>query len=255
MNLQFSDPKISTLIQKLSQLSKEIIADNFFGMYIFGSLASGDFNPQTSDIDFVVIIKNDLDSKVKEQLTQRIKQEILPLPLSEKLEGSYLPLRVFVEKNQKPAMYLSINTGKEVGDDHKGIEQPVQRFMIREDGIVIDGPDTKSFLSPIAKEELVSAVSFILHDWWKPQLLDDHRLVDREYQSYAVLTMCRMLVTIEDGIIISKPQAAQKIQSKYPQWADLISRAVEWKHDDFVNDLEPTKALIEFVLDQSTTNL
>lgn len=255
MYLQFSDPQISSLIQKLFQLSKETLAENFFGMYIFGSLASGDFNLQTSDIDFVVLIKNDLDSKTKEQLTLRIKQEILPLPLSEKLEGSYLPQRIIVEKNQKPEMYLSISTGKEVGDDHKGIEQPVQRYMIREDGIVIDGPDPKSFLAPIAKEELVSAVSFILFDWWKPQLLDDHRLVDREYQAYAVLTMCRMLVTIEDGIIISKPQAAQKIQAKYPQWADLITSAVQWKHDDFVNDVAATKAMIEFVLDRLPTKL
>jgi predicted nucleotidyltransferase len=34
---------------------KEVLQEQFLGMYLYGSLASGDFNIETSDIDFVVV--------------------------------------------------------------------------------------------------------------------------------------------------------------------------------------------------------
>src|SRR5687768_72198 len=36
---------------------KEILKDQFLGMYLYGSLSSGDFNPETSDVDFLVVTK------------------------------------------------------------------------------------------------------------------------------------------------------------------------------------------------------
>ena len=43
----------AVLTHFLTQI-RAVLGDQFRGMYLDGSLALGDFNPQTSDIDFVV---------------------------------------------------------------------------------------------------------------------------------------------------------------------------------------------------------
>ena len=42
---------------------KIILEDNFLGMYLYGSLATGGFDPTTSDIDFIVITNKDISDK------------------------------------------------------------------------------------------------------------------------------------------------------------------------------------------------
>ena len=252
MERKIADPQIQQLLQTLLTISKEELQDNFFGMYVFGSLVSGDYNPETSDIDFVVITNTDVSSLTATKLTNRIEDEVFSHPLSHKLEGSFLPLRIFQSKNVEPSMYLSISTGNEIGYEHKGIEQPVQKKMLRDDGKALEGPEAQSFIEPIGDDELTAAVLDVLHSWWEPQLTDDHRLRDREYQAYAVVTMCRMLVTLQSKEIISKPKAAQQIMTQYPQWSGLISRANNWQKNDNVDDVEETKEFIRFVLQSKT---
>ena len=36
---------------------KETLGEQMVGLYLYGSLASGDFDPQTSDIDFLVVTR------------------------------------------------------------------------------------------------------------------------------------------------------------------------------------------------------
>lgn len=244
---------IDLLLEEFLKISKEALGDNFFGMYIFGSFASGDFNPETSDIDFVVIAKKDLSSQETKQLEQKINNEIFgKFDWAKKLEGSFLPLRVFKNNDIKPDWYPSISTGEVFEKDHKGIEEPIQRFMLRENNIILEGSDPKTFLEPISAKELKEATLNILHNWWEPQLSDSFRLKDREYQAYSVVTMCRMLFTLKKGEIISKPVSAQWVKDTFDKkWSDLVDRALIWKKDDGVDDLELTKDFIRFTIEEA----
>src|SRR5690348_1416102 len=38
--------------------ARDVLGEQFVGMYLYGSLASGDFNPATSDIDFAVVTQD-----------------------------------------------------------------------------------------------------------------------------------------------------------------------------------------------------
>ncbi len=48
-------PDVNAVLRLLLEGAQPILGDHFIGLYLYGSLASGDFNPQTSDIDFVVV--------------------------------------------------------------------------------------------------------------------------------------------------------------------------------------------------------
>ena len=45
---------------------KEILKDNYVGVYFHGSLRLGSFNPNKSDLDFIIVVKNKLSSEIKE---------------------------------------------------------------------------------------------------------------------------------------------------------------------------------------------
>ncbi|BDR60419.1 nucleotidyltransferase domain-containing protein [Lactobacillus xylocopicola] len=51
-----NDLKTHHLITKLKEQTTAIIKDNLVGLYLHGSLVLGGYNPQVSDIDFIVVI-------------------------------------------------------------------------------------------------------------------------------------------------------------------------------------------------------
>jgi hypothetical protein len=81
-------------------------------------------------------------------------------------------------------------------------------------------------------------------------MLDDPvRLREREYQAYAVLTMCRALYTVQHGTVVSKPDAVRWAQEFLgPQWAELVEEALAWPRGSQPDRLEETLALIRRTL-------
>ena len=55
-------------------------------------------------------------------------------------------------------------------------------------------------------------------------------------QAYAILTMCRGLYAIRFGERLSKREAASWAGHEFPQWADLIRRALDWRQRQWVPD-------------------
>ena len=61
-------PDVNAVLQVLLSDVQAIIGNHFVGMYLYGSLATGDFDPQRSDIDFVVVTTNDLPNEMIQDL-------------------------------------------------------------------------------------------------------------------------------------------------------------------------------------------
>src|SRR5215216_1171514 len=56
-------PAVNQLLHLLLRNVKRILGDQFVGMYLYGSLSSGDFDPKTSDIDFLVVTQDRLPNE------------------------------------------------------------------------------------------------------------------------------------------------------------------------------------------------
>jgi hypothetical protein len=67
---------------------------------------------------------------------------------------------------------------------------------------------------------------------WVTQLFHEPAQIEnRGYQSYVVLSLCRILYTLEQGTIVSKPVAARWAQETLAaQWSPLIERAWAGRH-------------------------
>src|SRR2546423_4926058 len=88
----------------------------------------------------------------------------------------------------------------------------VQRYTLRERGITLAGPAPQSLIDPVSPDDLRRAMLDILHGWWALMLDDPAPLRRRGYQSYTVLSLCRLLYTLEYGAVVSKPVAARWAQ-------------------------------------------
>jgi hypothetical protein len=241
-------PEINALLKELHSSAYAILGQAWLGLYLSGSLAGGDFDPLRSDIDFMILTDEILPPGSIQAL------EVLHASLAfrhpswgMRLEGPYIPLQTLRRFDPATAQYPSARVGGSFGIDQQGIDGILQRHLLREQAVALSGPPLRDWIDPVPPDDLRQASAGILHEWWQPQLQDSHRLLVREYQAYAVLTMCRILFTLQFGQVVSKPRAASWAQKALGEhWIALIRRAFVWQPDDGIDDLNET---LEFIQD------
>jgi len=232
---------VNAILTVLHRSGRDILTAQFIGMYLYGSLSSGDFNPESSDIDFIVVTSEILADETISRL-EIMHKEIWArgLKWSAKLEGSYIPGDLIRRHDPNGAPCPTINEGK-FFVDHLGSDWIIQRHIIRECGVVLEGPDPKTLIDPVSPNEIRQAVQGVLNEWWFPMLSDPHWLAEHgaEYHAFAVLTMCRALYALEQGTIISKPVAARWAQKEFHEREPLIEKALsaqQGKSDGFLDE-------------------
>ncbi len=222
-------PDINEVLNLLLAEVRNVLDDQFVGMYLYGSLSSGDFDPASSDIDFLVVTTDMLPEQTianLEAMQQRIWKT--GLKWADKLEGSYLPKAHLRRYEKSDVAYPTVNEHKFYVAPH-GSDWIIQRHIIREGGVVLAGPDPKSLIDPVEPDEIRRAVRGILQEWWFPMLEDPSWLKNHggEYHAFAILTMCRSLCALERGTVISKPVAAKWAQQELDgKWPRVIEQAL-----------------------------
>ncbi|NIM95837.1 MAG: DUF4111 domain-containing protein [Anaerolineales bacterium] len=246
-------PEINTLLHELLSNVQSVLGKHFIGLYVYGSLASGDFNPGRSDVDFVVITDGELPEEMHstlESMHARITGS--GLKWASKLEGSYIPQAAIRRYDPSNARHPALRMDGTFDVDFHGSDWIIQSHMIREQGIALAGPNPQILIDPVEPEDLRQAVLGTLHEWWEPQLDDITLLRSNEYQAYAVLTMCRMLYTLEFGKVNPKTAAAKWAQQTLGErWAPLIEEALAWQRGMKLDKLNETLELIQYTLEQS----
>ena len=157
-------PDINEILDLLLTSVKKILQDQFVGMYLYGSLSSGDFHPEASDIDFLVATVEMLSEKTiaeLEAMHQRIW--VTGLKWADKLEGSYIPRKNLRSYEKSDNAYPTVNEHKFYVAQH-GSDWIIQRHIIREQGVVLAGPDSKTLIDPVGPGDIRRAVTGILHE-------------------------------------------------------------------------------------------
>ena len=251
LNLPTPYPEVNAVLHILLPDVQSILVNQFVGMYIHGSLAYGDFNLQTSDIDFLVVTEVPLPTETFFSLKNMHDRLFLSgLAWSQKLEGAYMPKESLRRHDpaQAPIPWLGV-------DGHFALETPgsdwvIQRWILREKGQVISGPPLPGLIDPVCAADLRQAVLASLREWWSPPFPSPDRFQRGEYQAYAILTMCRSLYVLEHGRVASKPEAARWAMEKFGEpRRTVISTTAAWNPGMDFNKLEEQMALIRFTFE------
>ncbi|MBI5958458.1 MAG: nucleotidyltransferase domain-containing protein, partial [Chloroflexi bacterium] len=163
-------PEVNDVLDRLLIGAQRVLGDQFVGLYLYGSLSSGDFNPHSSDIDFVVITAEELPAEMVAAL-EKLHSDLAAsgLEWAAKLEGCYLPQRDLPRHNPTMAPCPHINEGHFYLAKH-GSDWAIQRHILRECGVVIAGPPVAPLIDPVSADDLRQAVRGVLREWWEPQL-------------------------------------------------------------------------------------
>lgn len=250
-------PEVDALLQELLQSVQTILGTHFVAAYLLGSLTSGDFD-RHSDLDVVFVTDDELPGDLFLAL-QAMHARIAAGDSwwATQLEVSYIPRQAIRRQDAACAVHPHIDRGK--GETLRMMRHDsdwvIQRYTLREHGITLAGPDPKTLIDPLSPNDLRQAMLAIM--WWPAQILDDPAPIKkRGYQSYIVITMCRVLYTLQFGTVASKPVASRwALETLDQRWRPLIERAVDGRqHPDSEapsEDLSGTMDLIKYMIERS----
>jgi hypothetical protein len=225
------------------------LGKQFIGLYLYGSLASGDFVPTRSDIDFLVVTADELPAGIIPTLgNMHARLWAGGSKWALKLEGSYITQAALCRYNPEDGPFPCVNEGKFYLARHEN-DWVLQRHILRESGVAVAGPDIGPLIDPVSLDDIRAAVQGYLREWWKPMLHNPERLQSREYQAYATLSMCRALYTLRHGRVASKTDSAQWAQRTFGErWISLIDRALAWPEGEQVDEITETIAFMQFCI-------
>jgi hypothetical protein len=247
-------PDVNEILNLLLAEAQKILGNQFVGMYLYGSLSSGDFDPASSDIDFLIVTADILPEETiagLKAMHQRIGKT--GLKWADKLEGSYLPKANLRHYEKSDSAYPTVNEHKFYLASH-GSDWIIQRHTIREQGVVLAGPDPKTLIDLVEPDDIRRAVQGILQEWWFPILEDPSWLKEHggEYHAFAILTMCRSLYALERGMVVSKSVAAKLAQQELDgKWPGIIEQALAAQKGEKETDLfDEVLELIRYTMER-----
>ncbi len=242
-------PDVNVVLLRLLTEAQAVLGEAFVGLYLYGSLSSGDFDPHRSDIDFVVVTSDMLPDETIQQLAAlHDRLAASGLKWAAKLEGTYITQAALRRYNSADGPFPGINEGRFYIAHHQS-DWIIQRHILREYGAVLAGPPPHTLIDPVQPDDIRRAVRGILREWWQPMLNEPSQFRSTEYQAYAVLTMCRALHALDSGTVVSKPVAARWAQTTLDgRWHALIDFALLWQPGDEVDHFEEMVEIIRYTV-------
>jgi len=241
--------EVNALVRRLLTKMQAVLGEHLVGLYLCGSLALGDFDPASSDVDFLAVTEDELPETLIDQLGE-MHAEIAASenPYARRHEGSYISRAAVRRYDAANARHPRMSTDEPFGLEAHDSGWNLQRAIAREHGVVLCGPPPETLIDPVATEDVRAAVCAHLQEWWQSRLDAPEWMRPRDYQAYTVLTLCRVFYTLEHGALCSKPQAAAWAQRAFPQWQPLIERALAWRADHEPDDVTETMDFLRAAL-------
>src|SRR5579864_6702921 len=189
---------------------RSALGRNLAGVYVHGSLSTGAFNPRTSDVDVLITTRALTDGPANERIQEvhRAMHGWGDERWAERLEAVFIPAKALGAPGVPTIAVLQLHQDEGFKVQSLGPDLMILKRTLREHGITLFGPKVTKVVAPVTAGEVRDAVIGTLRGWWLPQLEFPGQFLKREYQAYAVVTMCRALCLLTTGELVTKPEAA-----------------------------------------------
>ncbi len=240
---------INRLLESLLSRMRRILQEKLVGLYLYGSLTTGDFDPESSDIDLLAATSTDITDAEFDALRSMHLDFARDNPeWEDRIDVAYLSVTALRTFRSKRSPIAIITPGEPFHMAEAGREWLMNWYAVREQGVALFGPPAEALIAPITREELAACI----RDYVVEVGDRTTELSDRRQQAYAILTMCRALHLHRIGERASKRQAALWAREELPQWSGLIQSALTWREqrtDQLATGAE-TIRFVNFVRDQ-----
>jgi hypothetical protein len=189
-------------LKRMAGYLTDILKGNFVGLYIMGSFVMGDWNPKTSDIDFIAVTKKPLNMKESLEIG-KMHKTLSKSDLGKKLDGAYTYLEQLQQKR------FEEKTGSFEDHEFKAdcpCHLSVDNILcLLEFGKCIKGVPIRNLGLSVSKDELSQAA--------RDMLFEDMKEIDKkdDFQTLynIMINMLRCIFTLETWKLPTKPRAIE----------------------------------------------
>ncbi len=226
--------QVKHILERLIGELNIVLGGDVAGIYLYGSVIDGDFDFTVSDIDLVVVLEAELDEQGFAALKQMHWRVVGDHPeWDDRLELAYLSRGALKTFREETSTIGIISPGEPFHLIQAGNDWLISWYALRENGVALQGPPIQTLIDPIPQHDWLNAVKIHICHYRESV----KSAPNKPYLSYIVLTVARGIFTLEHRQSTSKIKAAEWARRNYPQWSDLIERALRWRHDPAADSL------------------
>lgn len=217
------------ILDKLVDKCKEIFNGNLTGVYLHGSMALGCFQPHTSDMDFIVVIEEELSDNQK----LKFMDEVVELNKSAPGKGIELSIvkKMYCQKFIYPTpfeLHFSnthlqwfMTRSADYINKMKGTDKDLAAHftIIKNYGIALYGAQIDEIFGDVPREDYLDSI------WCD---IEGAREDILENPVYVILNLCRVAAYLKSNLVVSKKQGGEwALQNLAGKYQALITAALQ----------------------------
>jgi len=221
-----SEPVRKLVFSTLEHYQK-VLGDNLSGLYLHGSLAMDCFNPHSSDLDLLAVVREKLSIEEKKAIIDFLLEQHgkvlnngieMSIVLEDSLINFVYPTPF--ELHYSNDWYERYKEGTVDFTEQKYDEDLAAHFvMVRNRGICIYGKPVKELFPEIPEKYYMQSLLYDADYIYK---------LDEKDPVYCVFNLCRILAFLKDRVITSKKEAGEWALTRLPkEFSSIINAALD----------------------------
>ncbi|GCE09507.1 aminoglycoside adenylyltransferase domain-containing protein [Dictyobacter aurantiacus] len=218
-----------------AEAMQERLGEQLVAIYLHGSVATGDFVPNLSDLDLIAVVETSLPASKKEELQAWFAKHTPPSTLAG-IDCELLTRQAAATPSRLPHWDTIIRVQRHQPHFDVHIPESTDGYslldlaMARERGCVLTGPPPMTVIAASPRHFLLQACTTQLRRPLSWDVIND--------RSGAILTACRSWLYLFKGLHATKSEAGAWAKSQLPCYASLIDTALAQRRGDTGQILE-----------------
>ena len=187
-------------LRELFSVVQSTVQDNLVGLYLYGSLAMNCYNPRSSDIDIIVVVKKRLLQRQRKELVGYLKEACSK---KKRLELSIVCEDIINNPRYPSMVDLHFEYWGDIFENERDTEILSNLYTTRKRGLCVWGAPIENVFSEIpARYHLKSVIEDIQHT--RKDLHEKPERIGYDVTVYWILGACRILAFIREERVFSK---------------------------------------------------
>lgn len=217
---------VEKVLDSIVSQYRDIMQENLVGVYLHGSIAMGCFNPHSSDIDFLVVVKKDVTVLEKRKLVNVLLQ------LSKEGPHKDFEMSVILEEEANnikyPTPYIlhfsNAHKNNYLADpnficgNYVDEDLAAHITIINYRGICLFGKPINQVFQTVPTEYYIQSIMGDIK-FAKKDIVD--------MPVYLTLNLCRVLYFLQEGVVCSKKEGGEWGTAKLPmEYRNIVDNAL-----------------------------
>jgi hypothetical protein len=215
-------PPLDRIAPALADDLAASLGSDLVGAYLYGSAVSGGFDPALSDLDVVVVTERSVDEIGFEVFAGIVDRLAAREPeWADRLDVTFVGRETLWTFRRGGGPFVEISHEQPLQVHRRAEDWLETWFLARDADRPIVGPPPASVFPPIDIDEFLQVLVDDV-ERYAAAIRDDW---SHEKVAYRVLTLCRLLRSLESRAVCSKEEGAEWAAARYPDRAPLIRAA------------------------------